>query len=70
MKLKVWDYDKHYSYKPHRWFAWHPVKARDEHVDTYIVWLEHVNRVRYHSLDNPDYWHYELLDKATPREES
>jgi len=28
----------------HKWFAWHPVKIKDDNGHTYMAWLEYVGR--------------------------
>jgi hypothetical protein len=39
----------------HRWFAWHPVRVKDE-----WVWLEYVWRAGYDGDGYGDRWEYEL----------
>lgn len=42
----------------HKWFAWFPVWARNEHKDFSYVWLEHVLRKENEDtmLCNYTYW--------------
>jgi hypothetical protein len=49
-------------YKPHKWFAWHPVK-----IDAAWVWLETVIRKRCVGRDYQmtEYWDYSLKDEPT-----
>jgi hypothetical protein len=47
--------------KPHKWFAWYPVKVADHDHR----WLEYVERIGRQSVLSEDYWFWSY--KAIPK---
>lgn len=43
----------------HDWFAWYPIKARDNKGDEYLVWLQPTYRRSIHK-NGKDIWEYHV----------